>query len=156
MIKLIKYIIIVFIATGIVLSLIFGIEYSCQGKEVFPTYFGSPFIFKKTSLGSSMEFFYSVSGLIVNIIIWSILITWINRLALRLIQKSRLKFIFYSIYKTVVVLLLLFSILNIIIDSSLMGNGFQKGLNYWYIDLDKEAEDWEMNCDGKWISLKSK
>ena len=29
---------------------------------MFPTYYGSPFVFKDKSLGSSMEYYYSISG----------------------------------------------------------------------------------------------
>jgi len=130
-----------FIATGIVLSLVFGIEYKCQGEGMFPEYYGSPFVFKQESLASSMEYYYSISGLILNIGIWSILIYFINIITLKLIKKTGENRIPKMIYKGVIILLIGFSTLNIVIDSGMTGLGFQKGLNYWYMDLDKEAKD---------------
>ena len=52
-----KFVLIPYIALGFILSLVLGIEYNCDGQEMFPTYYSSPFIFKQTSLGSSMEEF---------------------------------------------------------------------------------------------------
>lgn len=55
------------------------------------------------------------------------------------------------IYQGVVGALILFATMNIAMDSVMMGRGFKKGLNYWYMDLDKEAQDWGMECEGEWI-----
>lgn len=76
--KLKKHLVIFFIALGLSLSLVICIEYDCTGTEMFPTYYGSPFVFKKTSLGSSMQFFYSIFGIILNLIIWYILVYCLN------------------------------------------------------------------------------
>ncbi len=152
--KLTKYLMIPLIATGIVLSLIFGVEYNCQGEEMFPEYYGSPFVFKQKSLGSSMEYFYSVSGLILNITIWSILIALINKLVLKLIKKTGENIVLKIFYKGIVILLIGFAILNIVIELAMTGSGFQKELNYWYKDLDKEAKDWGMKCHRKSIMFK--
>jgi hypothetical protein len=149
--KLTKYLTIPFIAIGIVLSLVFGIEYNCQGEEMFPKYYGSPFVFKQKSLGSSMEYFYSMSGLIIIIVIWSILITLIRFAILKLIKRTGENKIFKIIYKGLVIFLIGFTTLIIAIDSVMTGRGFEKGYNYWYMDLDKEAKDWGMKCDGEWI-----
>ena len=56
----IKFLIIPYVALGLVFSLVFGIEYDCVGKEMFPTYYGNPFVFKQKSLGSSMEYYFSI------------------------------------------------------------------------------------------------
>ena len=53
------------------------------------------------------------------------------------------------IYQGVVGALILFTTMNIAMDSVMMGRGFKKGLNYWYMDLDKEAKDWGMECEGE-------
>ncbi len=149
-----KYLTIPFIAIGIVLSLVFGIEYNCQGEEMFPEYYGSPFVFKQKSLGSSMEYFYSISGLILNIAVWSVFITLIRLVILKLIKRTGENKIAKIIYKGIVVFLIGFTTLNIAIDSIMIGRGFKKGFNYWYMDLDKEAKDWGMECEGKWILFK--
>ena len=67
-----KYFIIPFIALGLSLSMVYGVEYECEGSEPFSIYYGSPFLFKKSSLGSSMEYFYSISGLLLNVLVWSV------------------------------------------------------------------------------------
>jgi hypothetical protein len=82
-----KYAIVPFIALGLTLSLIFGIKYNYEGTEAFPTYYGSPFVFKKESLGSSMEYFFSISGLFLNVLIWSFLLFVFHHLISKLIKK---------------------------------------------------------------------
>lgn len=142
-----KFLIIPYIALGLVLSLTLGIEYNCEGQEMFPTYYGSPFVFKQTSLGSSMEYFYSVSGLILNILTWSIILFFVDK-GIKKINKSKG---FKVGYKVVIGLLIVFSTLNVAMDSIMIGRGFNKNLNYWYWDMDKEAEDWGMTCEGEFI-----
>ncbi len=74
-----KFVIIPYIALGFVLSVIIGIEYNFKGEEMMPTYWGSPFVYKQESLGSSLERYYSISGLILNVIIWSIVLFFIDQ-----------------------------------------------------------------------------
>ncbi len=145
-----KYIIIPYIALGLVLSLVIGIEYNCNGQEMFPTYYGSPFVFKQKSLGSSMEYFYSISGLILNILTWSVVLYFIDK-GIERINKTK---IFEIGYKVIVVLLIVFSTLNVAVDSVMIGRGFNKNLNYWYWDMDKEAESWGVTCEGELITFK--
>lgn len=101
-----------------------------------------------------MEYFYSISGLILNIAVWSILIILIRMVILKLIKKTGENKIINKIYKVVIVFLIGFTTLNIAIDSVMVGRGFRKGLNYWNMDLDKEAKDWGMKCEGEWIIFK--
>jgi hypothetical protein len=145
-----KYLTIPFIALGIVLSLVFGVEYNCQGEEMFPIYYGSPFVFKEKSLGSSMEYFYSISGLLLNVAVWSVIIALLRLAVLKILDLKSKSIILSKIYKGIVVTLVLFSTLNLGISYIGIGQGFQKGLNYWYMDLDKEANDWGMKCEGEW------
>lgn len=74
-----KFIIIPYIALGMVLSVVIGIEYSFVGKETMPTYWGSPFVYKQESIGSSLDRYYNISGLILNVTIWSIFLFFIDR-----------------------------------------------------------------------------
>ncbi|MBU2994809.1 hypothetical protein KO500_00070 [Cellulophaga baltica] len=145
-----KYIVIPYIAFGFVLSLTLGVEYICVGQEMFPDYYGSPLVFKQKSLGSSMEYFYSISGLVLNTIIWSVLIFLLRYTIHKLINKIGANKSINNIYKVIVVLLIGFSSLNILVDSAMLGSGFEEGRNFWYMDLDKEAENWGMKCDGEW------
>jgi hypothetical protein len=150
MMKLMKYLTIPFIALGIVLSLVFGVEYNCQGEEMFPIYYGSPFVFKEKSLGSSMEYFYSISGLLLNVAVWSVIIALLRLAVLKILDLKSKSIILSKIYKGIVVTLVIFSTLNLGISYIGIGQGFKKGLNYWYMDLDKEAKDWGMECEGEW------
>jgi hypothetical protein len=152
--KLIKYITIPYIALGFVLSLAIGIEYNCSGQEMFPIYYGCPFVFKEKSLGSSMEYYYSISGLLLNVATWSILLIFVRSIILKLILKSGGNKGIKIIYKGIIVILICFTTLNILVDSVMLGRGFKKGLNYWYMDLNKEAKDWGMKCKGELIILK--
>jgi hypothetical protein len=86
-----KYIIIPYIALGLISSLVIGIEYNCEGQEMFPTFFGSPFVFKKESLGNSMEYVYSISGIIINVLTWSVALFMVHSTINRLIQKIQKK-----------------------------------------------------------------
>jgi hypothetical protein len=145
-----KYLIIIFIALGLTFSLIFGIEYSCTGQEMFPIYYGSPFVFKQKSLGSSMEYYYSISGLLLNVIIWSSVILIIRYGINKLIKRTLNNKIVIIIYKISVGLLIIFSLANTSIAYLGMGRGFDKNLNYWYWNFNKEAKDWGMTCEGEW------
>lgn len=149
-----KYIISIYIALGLVLSILFTIEYDCIGEELFPTYYGSPFVFKQKSLGSSMTYFYSVSGVIVNLIVWSVTLLLMHSIVTNVTKKiDRHKWI-QIIYKTFVILCLCFSTIHIFIDSAMIGTGFGYGQNYWIFELDDEAEKWGVECKGEWILLK--
>ena len=117
---------------------------------MFPTYYGSPFVFKKTSLGSSMQFFYSISGIILNLIIWYILVYCINLIVNKIIEALHLNKLSIIIYKISIVFFLLFSFLIILMTWLEIGSGFGKNFNYWFWNLNKEANDWGMVCDGKW------
>tara|TARA_R110002050_G_scaffold285852_1_gene435718 strand:- start:796 stop:1251 length:456 start_codon:yes stop_codon:yes gene_type:complete len=148
-----KYVIVPYIALGLVLSLAIGIEYNCEGQEMFPEYYGSPFVFKQKSLGSSMEYFYSITGLIINTIIWSVLIILIRLVILILIKRIGGNKTINNIYKVIVVVLIGFTTLQIALDSVMLGRGFEKGFNFWYMDLDNEAKNWGMECKGEWTML---
>ncbi|MBI1267339.1 MAG: hypothetical protein GC193_07910 [Cryomorphaceae bacterium] len=142
-----KYIVVVYIALGLVLSAAVGIEYTCNGSEVLPEYTGSPFVFRQKSLGSSMTYFYSVFGLIFNTAIWTIVVLLLRKLILHLIERVANKKPLQSVYRIVVGLFILFSTLNIWMAYMIMGTGFGEGMNDWYID--KEAQAWGAECTGQ-------
>jgi len=144
-----KYALISYIALGLVLSLALGVEYNCEGQEMFPDYYGSPFVFKQKSLGSSMEYYYSISGLLLNILAWSVVLFFLDKAIQTLIQKlSNPKFIHIS-YKVIIGFMIVFTTLHITILRMGIGYGFDKNLNYWYWDLNKEAKAWGVTCNGK-------
>jgi hypothetical protein len=145
-----KYLIIIYIALGLVLSVVVGIEYNDTGDEMLATYYGSPFVFVQKSLGSSMEYYYSISGLILNVIVWSTFLFLINLL----IEKSKLNEIFKYVYFSVIGLFLLFSTLSIGFESIMFNNRFEKDFTYWYWNIDEQAEEWGTTYEGKFVTFK--
>lgn len=143
-----KYIIILYIALGFVLSSAIGIKYSCDGPDMFGEYTGSPFIFQQKSLGSSMTYYYSVSGLIANIFIWTVVLLLIRAAILQLTIRNHRTF--NSIYRGIVGVLIVFTTLNVVSSYIMLGRGFDQNRNYWYFDLNNDAKDWGVKCKGTW------
>jgi hypothetical protein len=110
-----------FYTLGLILSLAIGVEYNCEGQEMFPIYYGSPVVFKQKSLGSSMEYFYSISGLIINVLVWSFLLYFFDKFIHSLIRKISKPKLIRIPYKTIIALMIVFTILNIVIDSAMIG-----------------------------------
>jgi hypothetical protein len=148
-----RYAILVYIALGLVLSLVFCIEYNCDGQDMFPTYYGSPFVFKQKSLGSSMEYFYSISGLLLNLFVWSFLLFMIDLLIQSIMVKFDKSKLISRTYKVVVSLMIALSSLFIAMDVIMLGRGFDEDLNYWYWDVDKKVKEWGVNCKGEVMGL---
>jgi len=145
-----QYLIVTYIALGLTLSSAIGIEYHCDSPDMFPEYYGSPFVFKQKSLGSSLTYFYSISGILLNILVWSMPLLIFRRLIAKLIERREDYRCVKLIYKGIVIVLIVFSTLNIALNYAMLGRGFEKGRNYWYMNVDKEAKNWGAICEGKW------
>jgi hypothetical protein len=146
-----KYVIIFCIAIGGMLSLAVGIKYTCEGSEMFPTHYASPFVFKQKSLGTSMQYYYSVAGLILNVVLWSFVLALIHKgIHHMLCTVIKKKFITMS-YNVLIGVLLAFSTLTIAIDLMMLGRGFNKQSNYWYWNSNQEANAWGVTCSGEFI-----
>jgi hypothetical protein len=144
-----KYFTIPFIALGLVLSSIIVIEYDCVGEEMFPICCGSPFVYSRKSLGSSMEYFYSIFGLVLNTVVWSIVIVLLRYLYLKLIDAKFFTKSLKYIYRFITVFFILFSFLQLWVTYIGLGRGFDKNSNYWYWNMDKEANIWGVKCVGE-------
>jgi hypothetical protein len=145
-----KYVIIPFIALGLSMAMVYGVEYDCEGPEPFSTYYGSPFLFKKSSLGSSMEYFYSISGLLLNWALWSVVL-YLLRFGFKIVlELTRFNMYLHLMYKITVLGLLVFSILNLVVFSIELARGFAPNMNYWYWNFDQEVRDYGMQCTGTW------
>lgn len=143
-----KYFIICFIALGFILSSVITIEYNCVGTEMFPIYYGSPFIYKQDSLASSLESFYSISGIALNLIVWSTLLYFIHFFIQKLVTKINSKIVLYF-YNSVIILFLCISALTVYMSVELKGIGFNKNSNYWYFNFEHDSKAWEQQCEGK-------
>ena len=100
-----------------------------------------------------MEYFYSISGLLFNVLVWSLFLFIIDKVIATIIRKSNTPMWILTSYKIVIGLMIAFTTLNLAVDSTMIGRGFDKGLNYWYWDLDREAKDWGMTCKGEIITF---
>jgi hypothetical protein len=138
--KYLKPIILIYICLGFVLSFVIGIEYDCGKLEMFPIYYGSPFVFKQKSLATSMEYFYSISGLVLNVFVWSIFLFFIDKFFQNIFSKILETKWVQRIYKLTIAVLIAYSTISIFLEYMMLGNGFDKNRNYWYWDIDKEAK----------------
>jgi len=121
-----KFIIIPYIALGLVLSQAIGIKYNCLRPEIFATYYGSPFIFKEKSMGSSMTYFYSISGLIVNISTWSVFLYLVNKGIEHFRSVTKIPAVFNNAFKFAVGFMVVLTTFNLAFDILMLGNGFEK------------------------------
>tara|TARA_R110001606_G_scaffold343604_1_gene492190 strand:+ start:212 stop:667 length:456 start_codon:yes stop_codon:yes gene_type:complete len=144
-----KYLLIIYIALGLVLSCIISIEYNCLGDEMFPKFYGSPFVFVKTSIASSLEYYYGILGIILNTLIWSLVLLVINLFIRKLTKKVKDLKIIKWFRILIIGFLLLFSTLNILMSYELSRRGFDENLNYWHLNMEEDAKIWKMNCEGK-------
>ncbi|MFN5307984.1 MAG: hypothetical protein ACK5C0_00845 [Candidatus Kapaibacterium sp.] len=150
-----RFLIIPYISLGLVLSLAIGIEYNCIGHDMSSTYYGSPFVFKQKSLRSSMEYFYSISGLVLNILVWSFFLFLIDNAIRFIFRKSNSMKLIRVSYNFLIGFMVAFTTLNIAMDFITIGRVFDKNFNYWYWDnIDKEAEEWGMTCKGEIVSFR--
>lgn len=129
--SILKYILTVYIALGLVFSDILGISYGILDDSGTPAYLANPVIYKKQSV-TSLGYYYSIYGLVVNLIFWSIFLYLIDLFVIKMKLSSTLK----KIYKTFIILALFVSSFYIFISFAFMPNGFEKDLTYWYWNLD--------------------
>ncbi len=145
-----KYIIIPFIALGLTLGMVYGVVYDCEGAEPFPTYYGSPFVFKQSSLGSSMEYFFSITGILLNMVVWSVVL-FVLRFGYQVVLELARYNVYLRIsYYVVVAFLVVFTFLNLFMLTIEKGTGFGPDMNYWYWNVDKDSQDYGMECEGTW------
>lgn len=136
-------IILLFIAFGMLCSpsAILSFKYSCTGSEVFPVFYGSPFIYKSTSLATSLAFDYYALGFLGSWLTWALVIGAIWYLVKRFLLREDNKVI-ANIYSVVVGLLVFFAVMSLIFAAQTnAGSTIQ-----WELDLDKVANEHGMSC----------
>ena len=119
------------------------IVYNCSGQEMFPTYFGSPFIYKSSSLVSSLEFDFYLLGITANVILLSTLVLLLRFVLVKIFSGIGNKFILY-IYKTskygLAILCIAWTILFFYVSYSSL---------QFQADINGEAKAWGMTCKGQ-------
>jgi hypothetical protein len=151
--KIINRFIFLITSLGFSLSMIVGIQYSCSGPEMLPDYFASPFVFKRTSLGSSMEFFYSVFGVVANWFCWTLTLYLILFLYSKLMKSYENSIVLKWISRSIRIISLTFSLLSVSISTLEMGRGFDSHSNNWHFDIEQEAKDWGSTFKANFYSL---
>jgi len=145
-----KYVLIPFISLGLTLGMVYGVVYDCEGAEPFPTYYGSTFIFKQSSLGSSMEYFFSITGILLNMVVWSVVL-FVLRFGYQVVLELARYNVYLRIsYYVLVAFLVVFTLLNLFMLTIEKGTGFGADMNYWYWNVDKDSQDYGMECEGTW------
>lgn len=135
------YFIAVVISAGFLLAP-FGLpalQYNCAGGEVFPVYTASPFIYRSTSLATSMAHDYYLMGLLADVLLWSMLLLIMRHLTFKFIDRS--DNFFKTVYSAMKYLFLVFSILIILLELQVEGQSLK-----WSANLNNEANDWGMVC----------
>jgi len=143
-----KLALLIYIALGLSLSEILGIKYTCTGMEIFPQFYGSPFIYSQTSLATSLEYFYSVSGIFYNAVIWSVGLLLISKIYAKLTLKSNVN---KNIKTLVASILFLISSFSLAFTITFKGPGFgeESNSNAWYWNIEQEAAKWGIICEGE-------
>lgn len=135
------YFCLLFVAFALVLSSVVGIEYSCLETAIYPSFYGMPFIHKQKSLGSSMEIYYCISGLFMNVLMWFLLVLLIWQAFVRTIERNLDETVGRRVSQYVAMVVLFLSTLEILTAYLGIGDGFAPMLNYWYWDIDQFAKD---------------
>ena len=137
------------IGLGITLSGALGVEYQCEGEEIFPFFYGTPFIHQRSSLATSMQWHYSVIGVFLNTLVWTVvilLIAWFNRNRLPGLLSKRTQ-------RILIVVACAISTISIGMSFMFASSGFSPETNYWSWDLDEEASRLGMKCDGTIVTF---
>lgn len=129
------------ISTGLLLAPVGlpALMYNCSGPEVFPAYTASPFIYRSTSLATSMAHDYYIAGFIADLLIWTFVLLAFRKLYLKYFDRKGKPCRY--VYTGVKYLLLVISLLIILLEMQIEGQSFD-----WTANLDQEAENWGMNC----------
>ena len=141
---MLKYIFAFIISLGILLVPYYKpiIIYACTGQEMFPTYYGCPFIYKGTNLGTSLAWDFFVWPTIANLILWAALLLLLRLIIHKTILKNENKIVkyFYMTIKFTVTIYFLFWI-----AISLKYEGYSLAS---HINFENEAKTWGMTCEG--------
>lgn len=118
------------------------IVYNCKGIEMFPTYYGCPFIYKSTNLGTSLAWDFYFWPALVNLLLWMIFLLLFRLIIYKTILKKENKIIKYS-YNAVKFFLTIYFLYWIAISFKYEGNSLKS-----YVDFKNEAKIWGMICEG--------
>ncbi|ANQ51471.1 hypothetical protein MY04_4127 [Flammeovirga sp. MY04] len=120
-----------------------GIKYECTGTEIFPDFYASPFIYKSTSLATSMAYDYYILGLLGNTLVWSFFFFSIHQIIVYFIRKRKT---LIKLYKIVLTSLFIFLLIGNISEIQVSIQHIE-----WSIDIEEEAKLWGNICEPQWF-----
>ncbi|MBB3696808.1 hypothetical protein KMW28_22800 [Flammeovirga yaeyamensis] len=120
-----------------------GIRYQCTGTEIFPDFYASPFIYKSTSLATSMAYDYYILGLLGNTLVWGFFFFSIHQLIVHFIGKRKT---LIKLYKLVLASLYIFLLIGNILEIQVSIQRIE-----WSIDIEEEAKLWGNVCEPQWF-----
>ena len=109
---------------------------------MFPTYYGCPFIYKATNLGTSLAWDFFFWPTIANTIIWAAFFLLIRFFIYKTILKNENKIIKYSYVAVKFIMTVLF-LYWIALSLTYEGHSLETS-----VDFDSEAKTWGMTCEG--------
>lgn len=120
--------------------------YHCEGTEVFPVYYASPFIYMSSSLATSMAYDYYIAGFIGNIVCWSFILLGIRYLADKWfpLKPAGVKWL----QRIVEVVLILFTVFVFWLEFTTSGHTISL-----FADLASTARAWGMTCSPEFTFL---
>lgn len=147
-----KYIILAFLTLGLLCGPItlFTIKYECTGGQGMPIYYGSPFIYKSTSLATSLAYNYYLKGFLANWIIWFFALLLLQNTLKATSSESDKKVVVLA-YNFLIFVAVIVTMLNLTAAFFTFGD---TGIEY-LIDLEKVENDWGVVCQGRWYFLGS-
>lgn len=114
--------------------------YHCEGEEVFPVYYASPFIYKSTSLATSMAHDYYLSGFLADVFLWSIVFLFLRQMVVRWFSGSTTVAIKWM-RRIFELTLLIFSLFVFWLEATTAGQTMSL-----FADLSDTAKAWGMTC----------
>jgi hypothetical protein len=113
----------------------------CEGAEVFPRFYSAPFIYKSSSLVTSLAFDYYWIGFLLNQVILSSLIFLALMLILKKMKNSERRRA-RTVFKVVLTMVSVF-----LITAALQTSSGSAVLNW--MDLQNEAAIWGVSCESQ-------
>jgi hypothetical protein len=101
-----------------------------------------------------MTYYYSISGLLANSVLWITALYFIRWLALKTLGKLANNFTLKLIGILGLIVLVALSSLVISFSYITTDSRFEPEFNYWYIDLGSEEERWEKDCTPELLIMK--
>lgn len=119
----------------------FSFVYECTGEDVFPIFNGNPFLYKATSLGTSLAWTYYLKGMFYCWLFWIVVVSVFKYIIDKMIKDKTNQTLFRA--RRIVVLISVFvSLFSLYLMFSGSGNDLE-----WSINLEQEAKDWDMVCE---------